>query len=241
MSMIDEQYLKTPFYGSRKMREHLRRLGYPVNRKRIQRLMQLMGIEGICPGLNLSKKAQDHKIYPYLLRNLTVERPNQVWATDITYIRLSRGFLYLVAILDWFSRYVIAWRLSNTLEGSFCLEVLEEALTKDCPDIFNSDQGCQFTRNDFTGILTSRGVKISMDGRKRALDNIFVERLWRTVKYEEVYLRGYQTGEDAFKGLGRYFPFYNNERCHQSLDYKTPAEVYFGRMDNNRLKAALYA
>ena len=239
MSMIDEQYTRTPFYGSRKMVVHLDTLGYPVNRKRIQRLMRLMGICGISPGPNLSKKAQEHRIYPYLLRTLVIERPNQVWGADITYIRLLHGFLYLVAVLDWYSRYVVAWRLSNALEGSFCREVLEEALTKGRPNIFNTDQGCQFTRDDFTGTLKNHGIQISMDGKKRALDNVFVERLWRTVKYEEVYLKGYQTARDAYEGLGNYFDFYNTERFHQSLGYKTPAQVHFDEKSKNRCQSKI--
>jgi putative transposase len=221
MRSIDEQYLKTPFYGSRKLAEML-----GVNRKRVQRLMRRMGIEAIYPKRRTTWPAVGHKIYPYLLRGVSVTRPNQVWATDITYIPLNRGFLYLVAILDWFSRYVISWRLSNTLEVGFCVEALDEALERGQPEIFNTDQGSQFTSSVFTGRLEARGVAISMDGRGRALDNVFVERLWRTVKYEEVYLKDYADGWEAESSLADYFQFYRYERIHQALDYRTPAEVY---------------
>lgn len=201
--------------------------GHIVNRKRIQRLMRLMGIQGICPGPNTSRRRMEHAVYPYLLRDLVVTRPNQVWGADITYIRLVRGFVYLVAILDWFSRYVLAWRLSNSLETTFCAEAVEEALGGDVPEIFNTDQGCQFTSEDFTNSLLERQIKISMDSRGRAFDNIFVERLWRTVKYEDIYLKGYETMAQAQMGLGSYFRFYNHERFHQGLSYQTPAAVYF--------------
>lgn len=226
MNLIDEEYTKSPFYGSRKMVVFLKSLEFIVNRKRVQRLMREMGIEGICPGPNTSRRCLEHVVYPYLLRGFVVERPNQVWATDITYIRLDRGFAYLVAVMDWFSRYVISWRVSNSLETSFCLEALEEALEKATPDIFNTDQGCQFTSADFTGKLKQHKVKISMDSRGRAFDNIFVERLWRTVKYEDIYLKGYQTMPDVHGGLKNYFQFYNNDRFHQSLGYQTPGAVY---------------
>lgn len=226
MHLIDEQYTKAPFYGSRKMVVHLHGLGHDVSRKRVQRLMRLMDIQGICPGPNTSRRRQEHAVYPYLLRGLSVTRPNQVWSADITYIRLLHGFAYLVAIMDWFSRYVLAWRLSNSLETVFCLEALEEALGHGHPEIFNTDQGCQFTSAEFTGRLQQEDIRISMDSCGRAFDNIFVERLWRTVKYENVYLNGYQFMREAKEGLGLYFPFYNGERFHQALDYKTPAEVY---------------
>lgn len=221
MRQIDAQYLETPFYGSRKL-AHL--LG--VNRKRMQRLMRLMGLEAIYPKRRTTWPGAGHKIYPYLLRNVEVLRPDQVWSTDITYIPLRQGFLYLVAVLDWFSRYVLAWRLSNTLAGTFCLEALEAALGLGKPEIFNSDQGAQFTAVAFTGRLESAGVAISMDGRGRALDNVFVERLWRTVKYEEVYLKDYRDGWEAQASLARYFRFYCERRMHQALGYRTPLEVY---------------
>jgi len=221
MRRIDEQYLQTPFYGSRKLADVL-----GVNRTRVPRLMRIMGLEAIYPKRRTTQPGAGHKIYPYLLRNVEIVRPDQVWSTDITYIPLRYGFLYLVAVLDWFSRYVLAWRLSNTLTSLFCLEALEEALSASKPEIFNSDQGSQFTATAFTGRLESAGVAISMDGRGRALDNVFVERLWRSVKYEEVYLKDYQEGWEAEASLGRYFRFYCDERIHQALDYRTPAEVY---------------
>lgn len=226
MNLIDEQYTKTPFYGSRKIVVYLNQLGHGVNRKRVQRLMRQMGIAGICPGPNTSKRNQSHKVYPYLLKGLKIEKPNQVWSTDITYIRLLSGFVYLVAIIDWFSRYVLSWSLSNSLETSFCLESLEEALRQGQPNIFNTDQGCQFTSVEFTKILLSREILISMDSRGRALDNIFVERLWRSVKYEDIYLKGYETMFEVQEGLKKYFLFYNNERFHESLRYKTPQQVH---------------
>ena len=233
MNRIDEIFTESPFYGSRRIREALRREGWIIGRERVQSLMRKMGLRAIYPKPRLSKKDADHCKYPYLLRNVTIVRPAQVWSTDITYIRLQRGFLYLVAILDWFSRYVLSWRLSNSLDASFCIEALEEALEKGCPDIFNSDQGSQFTSDDFTGILRGKGVAISMDGRGRAFDNIFTERLWRTVKYEEVYIKGYQIPADAQAGLGEYFPFYNDRRYHQALAYKTPHEVHYGSAERN--------
>jgi putative transposase len=229
MNLMDEEYTRHPFYGSRKLEVYLRGLGYEVNRKRVQRLMGILGISGIIPGPNTSRRDQAHKVYPYLLGGLKIVKPDQVWSTDITYIRLLKGFAYLVAILDWYSRYVLAWRLSNSLETHFCLEALEESLTGRTPEVFNTDQGVQFTSEEFTGLLKERQVKISMDSKGRALDNIFVERLWRSVKYEDVYLKGYQTMREAYAGLKDYFWFYNNERFHQSLDYKTPREVYYGK------------
>jgi putative transposase len=228
MRRIDEQYLRTPFYGSRRMTVWLRGEGQEVNRKRVQRLMRLMSLEAIYPKRRTSEPAPGHKIYPYLLRHVKVTRPNQVWSADITYVPLRCGFLYLVAILDWYSRYVLSWRLSNTLDGAFCLEALEEALQIARPEIFNSDQGAQFTSRDFTGRLESAAVAISMDGRGRALDNVFVERLWRTLKYENVYLHDYATGIECHAGLASYLTFYCEERPHQSLDYRTPAAVYWG-------------
>jgi len=227
MEMIDKQYLRTPFYGSRKMVVYLKREGYFINRKRVQRLMRLMNIQAVYPKHNLSKNRQEHKIYPYLLKGVNIDRPNLVWSTDITYIPVSQGFLYLVAIIDWYSRYVLSWRLSNTLDVSFCIDALEEALEKGSPEVFNSDQGSQFTSNGFTEMLLSKEIKISMDGRGRVFDNIFIERLWRTVKYEDIYLKGYETGKDVKEGLSAYFPFYNNERFHQALEYRTPEKVHY--------------
>lgn len=229
MRLIDEQYTRTPFYGVRKMTAWLRRKGYAVNHKRVERLMRKMGLQAICPRPRTSQPAPGHHVYPYLLRGVTVDRPDQVWASDITYIRLQHGFIYLTAILDWFSRYVLAWSVSISLETEFCLAALDWALRDAVPEIFNSDQGSQFTSGAFTGRLESHGVSISMDGRGRFVDNIFVERLWRTVKYEEVYLHEYMTVPNAIDGLGAYFPFYNNERPHESLGYRTPSEAYFDR------------
>ncbi len=226
MDLLDRQYTELPFYGSRRMTAWLKRKGHPVNRKRVQRLMRLMGLEAIYPKPNLSKRRQDHKIYPYLLKGVKIEKPDYVWSTDITYIRVGRGFVYLTAIIDWFSRYVISWRLSNTLEPDFCVDALNEALAQSQPQIFNTDQGSQYTSEQFLAPLIDNGVQISMDSKGRALDNIFVERLWRTVKYEEVYLKEYRTARDAYSSLKIYFLFYNNTRLHQSLDYMTPAEVH---------------
>jgi putative transposase len=228
MRRIDEQYLRTPFFGSRRMAVWLGREGEPVNRKRVQRLMRVMGLEAIYPKPRTTLAGAGHKIYPYLLRNVTVTRPNQVWSADITYVPLRCGFLYLMAILDWYSRYVLAWRLSNSLDVDFCLDALEEALARARPEIFNSDQGVQFTSREFTGRLESAAVSISMDGRGRALDNVFVERLWRSVKYEEVYLHDYATGLECHAGLRAYLEFYCVARPHQALSYRTPAEVYWG-------------
>jgi len=229
MRLIDEQYMKQPIYGRRRMTAWLRRQDYKVNPKRIGRLMKLMGLAAIYPRPKTSQRHPAHKIYPYLLKNASIERPNQVWSTDITYIPMRYGFMYLVAILDWFSRYVLAWRLSNTMEQLFCLETLDDAMSQSQPEIFNSDQGSQFTSLTFTSRLVEAGVRISMDGRGRAFDNIFIERLWRTVKYEHIYLYRYETVPDLYAGLTRYFHFYNHERPHQSLGYCTPAEVYSGR------------
>ena len=226
MKLIDRQYLATPFYGARKIAVWLKNQGYRVNRKRVRRLMRIMGLTAIYRRPRTSKPAPSHKIYPYLLSGMEITRPNQVWAADITYIPMARGFLYLVVIIDWYSRYVLSWRLSNTLDADFCAEALEEALRKGRPDIFNTDQGAQFTSEAFTGLLKQRGVRISMDGKGRYSDNLFIERLWRTVKYEEVYLKAYQDGRDARIGLGNYFSFYNTERPHQALGYRTPAEVF---------------
>ena len=228
MKRIDELYMAYPFYGSRNMTVILKREGHRVNRKRIQRLMRLMGIHAIYPKPRLSIGGKDHKIYPYLLKNLTIDRVNQVWCADITYIRLAHGFVYLVVIMDWYSRRVLSWRLSNTLDTEFCLEALEEALEHGKPEIFNTDQGCQFTSESFTGRLRKAGIRISMDGRGRVFDNILIERLWRTLKYQDLYIRDYQTVMDLSSGLDAYFRFYNNEKPHQSLENRTPAMVYYG-------------
>lgn len=228
MRLIDAQYTKTPFYGWPKMTVYLQQLGYPINHKRVQRLMQLMGLQAIYPKPHTSIPAPGHKIYPYLLRGLAITRSNQVWSADITYVPLAYGFMYLVAIIDWFSRYVLAWQLSNTLDGHFCIQALQQALQGGQPEIFNTDQGAQFTALDFTGILEAAHIRVSMDGRGRALDNIFVERLWRSVKYEDIYLKDYATVSALITGLTIYFTFYNNERFHQSLGYRTPVEVYLG-------------
>jgi len=232
MDRIDRQYTKTPFYGVERMTAQLKRDGLIIGHNRVRRLMRLMGLMPIYPKPKLSGGHPEHRIYPYLLRDVTIDRVNQVWSADITYIRLTAGFVYLVAIMDWFSRYVLSWSLSNTLASLFCVEVLEQALTLASPEIFNTDQGSQFTSCDFTARLEQAGVRISMDGRGRVFDNIFSERLWRTVKYEEVYLNEYRDVRQAIGGLGSYFDFYNNRRLHQSLGYRTPAEVYF----ENRFK-----
>jgi putative transposase len=227
LALIDAEYTRPPFYGSRKVMVYLRGLGHRISRKRVRRLMGLLGLAGMAPGPNTSLPHPQHKVYPYLLRGVAVTRPNQVWSTDITYIRLPRGFVYLVAVIDWYSRKVLAWRLSNTLDSGFCVDCLEEALQAyGVPEIFNTDQGCQFTSEAFTGVLKRHGVAISMDGRGRASDNIFVERLWRSVKHEDVYLKGYASLPELLLGLTEYFVFYNTERTHQSLDYSTPEVVY---------------
>ncbi len=227
LALIDAEFTRHPFYGSRKIRQYLRGLGYKINRKRVQRLMGVLGLAGMAPGPNTSRPHPQHKVYPYLLRGMVVTRPNQVWSTDITYIRLARGFVYLVAVIDWYSRKVLSWRLSNTLDSVFCVDCLEQALQAfGTPEIFNTDQGCQFTSEAFTGVLKAHGIAISMDGRGRALDNIFVERLWRSVKYEDVYLKGYATMSELLIGLTKYFIFYNTERPHQSMSYDTPDQVY---------------
>jgi putative transposase len=227
LELIDAQYTRRPFYGSRRMVLYLEEQGYAVNRKRVQRLMRVLGLAGMAPGPNTSRPHPGHKIYPYLLRGVAVVRPNQVWSTDITYIRLEHGFAYLVAIIDWYSRRVLAWRVSNTLEAEFCVDCLEDALrTHGRPEVFNSDQGSQFTSEAFTGVLKREGIAISMDGRGRALDNIFVERLWRSVKYEDIYLKGYASRLELRLGLTEYFAFYNGERPHQSLGNRTPDAVY---------------
>jgi putative transposase len=228
MRLLDQEYTRHPFYGSRKLTQWLGKQGEEVNRKRVQRLLRWMGLEAIYPKPRLSQAGPGHRRYPYLLRGVEVRRPDQVWSADITYVPLATGFMYLAAILDWYSRYVVAWQLSNTLEGSFCVEMLEEALGQGRPEIFNTDQGVQFTAEAFTGRLQAAGVQISMDGRGRCLDNVFVERLWRTVKYENIYLHGYESVQELQRGLQGYFRFYNEERLHQSLEYRTPAQVYGG-------------
>lgn len=229
MRLLDEQYTRAPFYGSRRMTEWLTTQGHDVNRKRVSRLMALMGIEAVYPKPKLSQPGEGHRVYPYLLRGTTVARVNQVWSTDITYIRMKQGFVYLVAVMDWFSRFVLSWSLSLTMEVDFCVEALKRALRRGKPDIFNSDQGSQFTSEKFSGELAARGIAISMDGRGRCMDNIFVERLWRSLKYEEVYLKDYASVTEARAGIQAYFRFYNHERLHQSLDYRTPAAIYLGR------------
>ena len=227
LGLIDAQYTEHPFYGSRRMVVSLRKQGHEVNRKRVQRLMRILGLAGMAPGPATSKPHPEHQVYPYLLRGVAVTRPNQVWSADITYIRLAHGFAYLVAIIDWYSRRVLAWRLSNTLEAGFCVDCLEDALrVHGRPAVFNTDQGSQFTSAAFTGVLLDAGIAISMDGRGRALDNIFVERLWRTVKYEDVYIKGYASLPELLLGLTEYVAFYNGERPHQSLGYRTPDDVY---------------
>jgi putative transposase len=228
MRLIDEEYTAHPFFGSRKIGQWLKGQGHEVNRKRVQRLMRLMGLEAIYPKPKLSLAGRGHKVYPYLLRTVAIERVDQVWSTDITYVPMPSGFMYLAATIDWFSRYVVSWRLSNTLDGSFCQEMLEEALSRGTPEVFNTDQGVQFTASAWTSRLEEAGVLVSMDGRGRCLDNVFVERLWRSVKYEDVYLRCYESVPELERGLRAYFAFYNQERFHQSLAYRTPAEVYHG-------------
>jgi putative transposase len=228
MRLIDEQYLKTPCWGSRSMRNYLRRLGYKVNRKRVQRLMRIMGLEAIYPKPKTSRPHPEHRVYPYLLRNLTIDRPNQVWTADITYIPMSRGFMYLVAVMDWYSRKVLSWRVSNSLDSNFCVEALTEALSRYAtPEIFNTDQGAQFTSQAFTGCLKEHNVAISMDGRGRVQDNIFIERLWWTLKYQYLYLWSFSNGTELRKGLRQWFDHYNRERSHQALDDLTPDEVYY--------------
>jgi putative transposase len=226
MALLDRQYLRTPFYGSRRMTVWLQTQGHMVNRKRVQHLMRRMGLAAIYQRPRTSRPAPEHRIYPYLLRGLAITRVNQVWAADITYIPMAHGFLYLVAVMDWVSRYVLAWRLSNLLDTSFCVEAAEEALGKGRPEIFNTDQGSQFTDDDFIGVLRDHQVAISMDGRGRFSDNIFVERLWRSLKYEEIYLRAYENVAEARQAIATYFEFYNNERLHQALDYRAPRQVF---------------
>lgn len=238
MRLIDGQYLKNPVWGSRSMRNWLRRQGYRINRKRVQRLMRLMGIEAIYPKPRTSRPHPEHKVYPYLLKGIKIDQPNQVWAADITYIPMSRGFMYLVAVMDWHSRKVLSWRISNSLDTDFCLEALSEALTRyGTPQIFNTDQGAQFTSKEFTDTLKTWGVKISMDGRGRVQDNIFIERLWWSLKYHYVYLHEFENGSALRQGLKEWLAFYNQERFHQALDDQTPDEVYFGLGRKERVAA----
>jgi len=234
MKLIDEEYTKHPFLGVPRITEWLCQHGHHVNHKRIERLMNKMGIEGICPKRNMSKSTEEHVKYPYLLRGLKIEHSDHVWCSDITYIPMPKGFLYLVAIMDWYSRYVLSWSISNTLDTTFCLESLDKAIAQGKPEIFNTDQGSQFTSKEFTSRLKAEEIKISMDGRGRVFDNIFIERLWRSLKYEDVYIKDYETGEEAIKLIGDYLNYYNHERPHQSLDYQTTASVYFsGKMGKN--------
>lgn len=229
MRLIDEEYTRHPFYGSRRLTVWLNRQGYGVNRKRVSRLMRRMGLQGVAPGPNTSRAHPQHEVYPYLLGERIVDGVDQAWCTDITYIRLQRGFVYLVAIMDWYSRYVLSWELSSTMETEFCVEALEQALRRGRPEIFNSDQGSQFTAAAFTRVLKAHEIRISMDGKGRCWDNIFIERLWRSVKYEEIYLKHYETVPQVRRGLSDYFRFYNDERPHQALEDRTPAEVYQAR------------
>jgi len=239
MNLIDEQFTRTPFYGVNKMTAWLRRNDQEVNPKRVRRLMRLMGLEAIYPKPKLSLGNKAHKNYPYLLRGLVIDHPDQVWCADITYIRMLHGFVYLIAIMDWYSRFVLAWEISTTLETDFCLSSLKEAFKLSKPEIFNTDQGSQFTSIEFTGQLEKDNIRISMDGRGRFIDNIFVERLWRSVKYEEVYIHDYDTVSDVRHGLSRYFLFYNMERLHESLGYRTPYEVYVKeRLHSNPVQAS---
>lgn len=227
MRLIDQKFLEVPYYGRSKYTEWLRREGHKVNHKRVGRLLKVLGIAAITPGPSTTVPNRTHRVYPYLLKEMEIERCNQVWAADITWIPTAEGYLYLVAIIDWYSRYIISWALSDTLQTDFCTQALEEAFEHGRPEIFNTDQGVQFTSSDFIDLLQCRDIQISMDGKGCYWDNIIVERLWRTIKYEEVYIKRYETGEEAFEGLAEYIAFYNRGRIHQALDYKTPAEVYF--------------
>ena len=238
MHLLDEQYTRTPIYGVERMTAHLQRQGMVIGHNRVRRLMRLMGLCAIYPKPSLSRRSQEHRVYPYLLKGLTIHRPNQAWAADITYIRLVRGFVYLIAIMDWFSRYVLSWELSTSLDAYFCLEALNRALAVAQPDIFNTDQGTQFTSSDFTRRLEQAAVRISMDGRGRVFDNIFIERLWRSLKYEDIYIKDYRQVPEARSGIGAYLRFYNQERLHQSLGYRTPAEVYFSQEPEEGISAA---
>ena len=223
---IDKIYLKWPFYGSRRITEELRGMGYIINRKQVQRLMRVMGIQALYPKPKTSNPHPQHRVFPYLLRNVTITHPNHVWSSDITYVPMKKGFFYLVAVMDWFSRFVLGWRISNSLEGIFCIDALEDAFHYGKPEIFNSDQGCQFTSEAFILQLQNKEIAISMDGKGRYIDNIWIERLWRSIKYEDLYIREYADGSDLYKGLSEYFHFYNFQRRHQALSYKTPAEIF---------------
>jgi len=237
MGLIDEEYMRHPFYGSRKMRNYLRRKGFKVNRKRVQRLMRKMGIQSIAPKPDTSAPRKDHPVYPYLLKGMDIKESNQVWCSDITYVRLRGGFVYLTAVMDWHSRYVLSWEVSVTMDDDFCVNALNSAIRRHgTPDVFNTDQGSQYTGHAFTGVLKDHGIKISMDGKGRAMDNIFIERLWRSVKYEEIYTKDYSSVAELVRELKEYFDFYNYERMHQSLNDMTPAEVYWG--EEECLKAA---
>jgi putative transposase len=237
MDLIDEIYTETPFYGVRKITKEIKKKGYKINRKRIRRLMRLMGLEAIYPKPKLSIPNIEHKIYPYLLRGLDIDHSNQVWCSDITYIRTEEGFVYLTVVMDWYSRYVLSWELSTTIDSSFCISTLKDSFRYGLPEIFNTDQGSQYTSEDFTKELRDRKIKISMDGRGRALDNVMVERLWRSVKYEDVYIKSYRNVKEARNSLRKYFDFYNTKRMHQSLDDKTPAEIYFNSLTGERIAA----
>ena len=226
MRLIDEEYLRHPFLGSRRMELYLKQLGYVISRKKVQRLMRRMGLEGLAPGPRTSVPSKGHKVFPYLLRGIDITRPNQVWACDITYVPMPSGYLYLTAVMDWFSRHVLAWRLSNSMDVEFCLEAVEEALSQGRPEIFNTDQGSQFTSREFTGRLLDESIQISMDGKGRAIDNVMIERLWRSVKYEEIYLKSYSSGADCHAGLKAYFHYYTHERPHQGLGNQTPWEAF---------------
>lgn len=228
-NLIDEIYTDKPFFGYRKMTVCLKQKGFDINHKKVSRLMREMGIQAVHPKRNLSKANQEHKVYPYLLKEKEITRPDQVWSSDITYIRMKQGFIYLVAIMDWHSRYVLSWSVSNTMDVHFCIEALNKALMNGKPEIFNTDQGSQFTSEAFTSILHKNNIQISMDSKGRVFDNIFIERLWRSLKYEDIYIRDYETVKEAIKGISRYFEFYNNERPHQSLGYRTPSEEYYGQ------------
>jgi putative transposase len=227
MELIEEKYTAMPYYGSPKLHQHLLDLGYKVNIKRVQRLMRLMDIQALYPKHRTTQPGDGHKIYPYLLKGVDINRANQVWCTDITFIRIQGGFMYLIAVMDWHSRYVLSWELSNSLDRWFCVDALNAALAMGKPEIFNTDQGCQFTSHEFTQILQSKDIQISMDGKGRWMDNVMIERLWRSLKYEDIYLKHYQRVDELHDGLVRYFDTYNNQRHHQSLEYKTPAQIYF--------------
>lgn len=234
MRLIDEEYMKVPFYGRLRMTARLKRVGYEINHKRVGRLMQKMGLQAVYAKPRTSKPDREHRIYPYLLKGLKIDRPNQVWSADITYVPMRQGFMYLTAVMDWYSRYVIAFEVSNSMDVHFCLRCLDQALKFGTPEIFNTDQGAQFTSNAFTSALESIGIRVSMDGKGRAFDNIFIERLWRSVKQEDIYLKEYASGKELSRGLHDYFGFYNHERVHQRLGYATPADVHFGNLDDTK-------